>query len=316
MPKNDREGQRDLKMLQDLYSSCMNESRIRDAGISPLLIQIQELLRLFQCLIATFSNVDLAQACASEHVESGYISNIRTKPVGKEQHRTLLELREGGLGMPPWDYSNVKKARLLVQKGDQADVSGRHGGSSRLSRLCHVPHRQVAKYRNDFKRELEPLLQATEARTLQTYFVWRIIGTYAEFVSPEHRWPMDEFKTAVLAQERWRYNVDIINSNLGHIAGHFFVQKMFQGREPVQSQNSGQLCARHRQVIAIVQTSGLAGLISRRLGIREAYKNDVYLTNTTKDEFKAGRAASKISTATSLSKVPAARYTVSMACAL
>ncbi|KAF9291213.1 hypothetical protein BGZ68_004733 [Mortierella alpina] len=326
-PGIDGEDQRNLKVLQDLYSSCMNETRIREVGIQPLVMRIQEILNLFPVADSYFQpcqTQNSTETLASRST-NGSTTNysalsitlghmnmlnldtfaiIRAKLVGMEQRGTVIELREGGLGMTPVLYSSAKISRQyrkaiklmfeVVLEDEVLRTSRPYGDPEDFDECLSIKWRNISSsvfkferklallstdqlYRRmynptpianlsamvpsinwpllmqhalpnvfhglrtisltspDFQEGLEPLLNMTEARTLQAYFVWKIIETSAEFLSSEDRWPMDELhkhlpvKIAGLTQERWRYCVQILNSNLGHIVGHFFLQEMFQG---------------------------------------------------------------------------------------
>ncbi|KAK3843570.1 MAG: hypothetical protein J3R72DRAFT_366743 [Linnemannia gamsii] len=87
----------------------------------------------------------------------------------------------------------------------------------------------------DYLQKLNALLKDTPALTLQNYFAWRLIKTLSSGLAVELRKPMQQLKAALqgvsadLVTPRWETCVDEVDSSLGAMAGHYFIEKMFQG---------------------------------------------------------------------------------------
>ncbi|KAG0218867.1 hypothetical protein BGX33_005608 [Mortierella sp. NVP41] len=87
----------------------------------------------------------------------------------------------------------------------------------------------------EYLQKLNALLKDTPAITLQNYFAWRLIKTLSPGLAVELRKPMQQLKAALqgvsadLVTPRWETCVEVVDSSLGAMAGHYFIEKMFQG---------------------------------------------------------------------------------------
>ncbi|KAF9128832.1 hypothetical protein BGW39_004683 [Mortierella sp. 14UC] len=87
----------------------------------------------------------------------------------------------------------------------------------------------------EYLEKLNALLKDTPALTLQNYFAWRLIKTLSPNLAVELRKPMQQLKAALqgvsadLVTPRWETCIDVVDSSLGAMAGHYFIEKMFQG---------------------------------------------------------------------------------------
>ncbi|KAG0207954.1 hypothetical protein BGX28_000967 [Mortierella sp. GBA30] len=87
----------------------------------------------------------------------------------------------------------------------------------------------------DFLEKLNALLKDTPAMTLQNYFAWRLIQKHSPSLAVELRKPMQELKAALqgvsadLVSPRWETCVDVVDSALGAMAGHYFIERAFKG---------------------------------------------------------------------------------------
>ena len=87
----------------------------------------------------------------------------------------------------------------------------------------------------EYLQKLNALLKDTPAMTLQNYFAWRLIKTLSSGLAVELRKPMQQLKAALqgvsadLVTPRWETCVDVVDISLGAMAGHYFIEKMFQG---------------------------------------------------------------------------------------
>ncbi|KAK3840070.1 MAG: hypothetical protein JOS17DRAFT_2490 [Linnemannia elongata] len=83
--------------------------------------------------------------------------------------------------------------------------------------------------------KLDTVLKNVTTTTLQHYFSWLTISTYAKSLAEPYKQPM----TALLAGlngispnvkvDRWKTCVDSVSTNVGEIVGHYFVKEKFKG---------------------------------------------------------------------------------------
>ncbi|KAF9078881.1 hypothetical protein BGX23_006000, partial [Mortierella sp. AD031] len=84
-----------------------------------------------------------------------------------------------------------------------------------------------------FQTKLEIILQKTSTKTLQHYFSWIAIIYLAEILGRPYHQPLAALNAALsgvsadVKADRWKTCVDAVNTNLGNIAGHYFVQQRF-----------------------------------------------------------------------------------------
>lgn len=87
----------------------------------------------------------------------------------------------------------------------------------------------------EYLEKLNALLKDTPAMTLQNYFAWRLIKSLSSGLAVELRKPMQQLKAALqgvsadLVTPRWETCIDVVDNSLGAMAGHYFIEKMFQG---------------------------------------------------------------------------------------
>jgi endothelin-converting enzyme len=87
----------------------------------------------------------------------------------------------------------------------------------------------------EYLQKLNALLKDAPAMTLQNYFAWRLIKELSPGLAIELRKPMQQLKAALqgvsadLITPRWETCVDVVDDSLGAMAGHYFIEKMFQG---------------------------------------------------------------------------------------
>ncbi|KAF8931072.1 hypothetical protein BGZ47_000253 [Haplosporangium gracile] len=87
----------------------------------------------------------------------------------------------------------------------------------------------------EYLQKLNALLKDTPAMTLQNYFAWRLIKNLSSNLAVELRKPMQQLKAALqgvsadLVTPRWETCIDVVDKSLGAMAGHYFIEKMFQG---------------------------------------------------------------------------------------
>ncbi|KAG0290065.1 hypothetical protein BGZ96_006464 [Linnemannia gamsii] len=87
----------------------------------------------------------------------------------------------------------------------------------------------------EYLQKLNALLKDTPTMTLQNYFAWRLIKTLSPGLAAELRKPMQQLKAALqgvsadLVNPRWETCIEVVDESLGAMAGHYFIEKMFQG---------------------------------------------------------------------------------------
>ncbi|KAF9578219.1 hypothetical protein BGW38_006098, partial [Lunasporangiospora selenospora] len=87
----------------------------------------------------------------------------------------------------------------------------------------------------DYLEKLNALLKDTPTVTLQNYFAWRMIQQLASSLGVEFRKPLQQLRAALqgvsadLVTPRWETCVDVVDTALGAMAGHYFIERSFQG---------------------------------------------------------------------------------------
>ncbi|KAF9434058.1 hypothetical protein BGZ76_008642 [Entomortierella beljakovae] len=95
----------------------------------------------------------------------------------------------------------------------------------------------------DYLEKLNALLRDTPALTLQNYFVWKLIHGLSGHLALELRKPILDLKaelqgiSADLVSPRWETCIGSVDQILGEMAGHYFIQKAFQGESKEMADN-------------------------------------------------------------------------------
>ncbi|KAF9367552.1 Neprilysin-4, partial [Podila verticillata] len=95
----------------------------------------------------------------------------------------------------------------------------------------------------DYLSKLEALFQKTSPKTMQNYFAWTMIRKKQESLDSAYQQPMKDLEqtlsgiSAATLDDRSNKCVKFVNGNVGEIAGHYFVEKVFgdRGRKEVES---------------------------------------------------------------------------------
>ncbi|KAG0285291.1 hypothetical protein BGZ96_010437 [Linnemannia gamsii] len=83
--------------------------------------------------------------------------------------------------------------------------------------------------------QLDAIFKKTPASTLQHYFSWILIQNYAENLAGPYKQPWLAFQSVLPEYfltdklERWESYVSIVNSNLDHLIGYYFIRETFKG---------------------------------------------------------------------------------------
>lgn len=84
-----------------------------------------------------------------------------------------------------------------------------------------------------YLEKLSSVLQETSAETLQAYFVWKTVQTYAYRIEDDAVKPLKRFNNELQgkdpdsSEERWRTCIKFTDRGLGWILSKFFVEKAF-----------------------------------------------------------------------------------------
>ncbi|KAG0260651.1 hypothetical protein BG011_001714 [Mortierella polycephala] len=95
--------------------------------------------------------------------------------------------------------------------------------------------RLINVYSTAFQKNLDSMLQSTAPKTLQYFFVWNIIKQLSGNIAPQYNQPLRDLEAALsgvsasVASDQWKSCVRVMNSNLGQMVGHYFVQESFKG---------------------------------------------------------------------------------------
>ncbi|KAF9399631.1 hypothetical protein BGZ94_005683, partial [Podila epigama] len=78
-------------------------------------------------------------------------------------------------------------------------------------------------------------VESSSTQTIQNYFVWTLIRNLGKNLAPSLQTPLQELDRAMPGATseklpRWRVCVDSVNNNIGDLAGHFFIQKIFPAK--------------------------------------------------------------------------------------
>ncbi|KAF9142903.1 hypothetical protein BG015_000603 [Linnemannia schmuckeri] len=80
-------------------------------------------------------------------------------------------------------------------------------------------------------RRLETALETMPLQTIQNYFAWTLMRNLGGNLAEPLQRPLAELKKALpggaVTSTRWRNCVQLVNENLGDLAGHFFVKATF-----------------------------------------------------------------------------------------
>ncbi|KAF9367947.1 hypothetical protein CPB97_005119, partial [Podila verticillata] len=95
----------------------------------------------------------------------------------------------------------------------------------------------------DYLSKLEALLQKTSPKTMQNYLAWTMIRKNQDSLDSAYQQPMKDLNqalsgiSATTLDDRSNTCVKFVNRNVGEIAGHYFVEKVFgdRGRKEVES---------------------------------------------------------------------------------
>ncbi|KAH7031990.1 hypothetical protein BKA57DRAFT_523201 [Linnemannia elongata] len=306
-PAGDVAAQNNIKKLQDLFGSCMDEKAISKAGRKPLYDEIQKFIKSFP---ASDSPVDkktlsrtLGQIAQYGFLTPGFL-NLKVAVDFNNPEAYMLTISEDGLGLPSpslyKDDDKVKEYRETVAAmfqtvlGDEdvakrgkpltpKDIKKEWADAAKDAVDFEI---QLAAVRTTFKDMLDPknnkglvtveqlnamtpsidwsiflqesfppglkyngpiiassmifhprlegLLKKTTSKNLQRYFTWVLIRSLSGNLAEPYKQPKFNFNSftngisAAASNDRWATCVDVTNTNLAHITGHYFVKAVFK----------------------------------------------------------------------------------------
>ncbi|KAF9575529.1 Neprilysin-4 [Mortierella alpina] len=101
--------------------------------------------------------------------------------------------------------------------------------------LGAVNTRPVSVLSTVYQERLEALLQKTNSKTLQNYFVWQIIWRLSSKLAPQYHQPIRDFYYMVYdipendGGMRWEICANVVNEQLGQMLGYYFIQDHYVG---------------------------------------------------------------------------------------
>ncbi|KAF8938725.1 hypothetical protein BGZ47_008458 [Haplosporangium gracile] len=308
---------RNLQKLKDLYASCMDEEQIAKIGRQPVVDQLKTILDLFP---ATAANTTLDRKALSmtlahlNRIGLDSFSSFGVSTDAKDPTRHLMDLSEGGLGLPSKEYylderittvyqttvaqmfelmqgkgletnngTSLSKTKVEVMVSSEweeaakdvvafekllADIATerteqRDPEKSYNPRTLdqiramtpsidwHLIVQSVLPEKTDildiiivnspgFQKRLEGLLQKTSSKTIQNYFSWIVIRMFAGSLALPYRQPLRNLNAALsgvsadVVPDRWKICVAVVNSQLGDMAGQYFISDSFKGNSRAQ----------------------------------------------------------------------------------
>ncbi|KAG0289671.1 hypothetical protein BGZ96_006828, partial [Linnemannia gamsii] len=311
---------RNLQKLKDLYASCMDEEQIAKVGRQPVVDQLKFILDLFPASATDVTLDSKALSATLAHLNRIGLDSFSSFGVStdvKDPTRRLMDLTEGGLGLPSKEYYLDERIMAVYQttvghmfelmQGKELEFnSGTSSTNTKVEVVVSSEWAEVAKdvvafekllaaiatertERRDpeksynprtldqirsmtpsidwqlivqsvlperadvpdiiivnspgFLQRLEGLLQKTSPMTVQNYLSWIVIRELAGSLSLPYRQPLRNLNAALsgvsadVVPDRWKTCVAAVNSQLGDMAGQYFISDSFKGNSRTQVSN-------------------------------------------------------------------------------
>ncbi|HUJ00420.1 MAG TPA: M13 family metallopeptidase [Usitatibacter sp.] len=273
----------DARKIRDLYASFMDEARVDALGLKPLAPELERIDALaskdqIPALIAHLNEIG---------VNAPYNPDVHQD--ARDSTRYVVDLGQGGLGLPDRDYYlKDDDARLKQMRGEYGEyvqkmlaMAGDRGAASdanaivaletKLARAqwTRVENRDPVKRYNpvpvaklsqitpgyDWKRYLvaadvdgkvdkvilsQPsyiegfgkLVEETPLPVWKSYFRWRLLSSYAPFVSKPFVDARFQFVGHVLQgipenEPRWKRGIHVVEGSMGFALGKLYVARYF-----------------------------------------------------------------------------------------
>ncbi|KAF9351794.1 hypothetical protein BGX26_010244 [Mortierella sp. AD094] len=84
-----------------------------------------------------------------------------------------------------------------------------------------------------YLRRMETAIQQSGPKTIQNYFAWTMMRNLGKHLAEPFQGPLKELQNSLpdgsttVASDRWKTCVEMVNENLGDMAGHFFIKATF-----------------------------------------------------------------------------------------
>ncbi|KAF9161261.1 hypothetical protein BGX21_000594 [Mortierella sp. AD011] len=84
-----------------------------------------------------------------------------------------------------------------------------------------------------YLQRMETAIQQSGPKTIQNYFAWTMMRNLGKYLADPFQEPLKELQnflpdgSAAAAFDRWKACVEMVNENLGDMAGHFFIKAVF-----------------------------------------------------------------------------------------
>lgn len=308
---------RNLQKLKDLYASCMDEEQIAKVGRQPVVDQLKTILDLFPATTADTTLDRMALSTTLAHLNRIGLDSFSSFGVStdvKDPTRHLMDLSEGGLGLPSKEYYLDERITTVYQttvaqmfelmQGKGLEIN--NGTSSTSTKVevvvsseweeaakdvvefekllagiaterterrdpeksynprtldqiramtpsidWHLIVQSILPEKNDipdiiivnspgFQERLEGLLLKTSPKTIQNYLSWTVIRELAGSLNLPYRQPLRILNAALsgvsadVVPDRWKTCVAVVNSQLGDMAGQYFISDSFKGNSRTQ----------------------------------------------------------------------------------
>ncbi|KAF9094440.1 hypothetical protein BGX27_001462 [Mortierella sp. AM989] len=84
-----------------------------------------------------------------------------------------------------------------------------------------------------YLQRMESAIQQSDPKAIQNYFAWTMMRNLGKHLAETFQGPLKDLQNAIpdgsttSASDRWKTCVEMVNSNLGQMAGHFFIKAAF-----------------------------------------------------------------------------------------
>ncbi|KAF9364387.1 hypothetical protein BGX34_001701 [Mortierella sp. NVP85] len=241
--------QRNMQKLKDLYTSCMDEEQIAKAGRQPIVGEVRKLLDMFpvsDSILSTAQTLDPSLRSVSKidgtalSMTFAYLNrlgldsfgSIRVSTDSKSPTKRVLELTEGGLGLPSKEYylddrimgiyeaTVGKMLHLILGDNDIATTSpGAESTKTTESTKWDAISKDIVEFEKELTaastdvsdlrdsektynpRSLDQISLTTglwtSPKTLQNYLIWNLIRQLAGSLALSYYQPLRELNAAL-----------------------------------------------------------------------------------------------------------------------
>ncbi|KAL1601682.1 hypothetical protein SLS60_006597 [Paraconiothyrium brasiliense] len=146
-----------------------------------------------------------------------------------------LEKKLAAASPPTEDREDVTKYYNPMPIGEAANLTPQVDLESLIHGLApgNVDVGRVIVMTPDYQKELSSILNETDAKVLQSYFIWKAVQSFSAYIEADAIKPYKRFTNELVGKdpdstpERWRRCVGHIDDGLGWFLSRFFVEKAF-----------------------------------------------------------------------------------------